>query len=83
MHEVSQQRMTTQEAMQEILDRFQGLESGATLLFRDLFPGHPPRDRVIALFMGILELMRIRALRVAQTAAFGEIRLSVTPAEDV
>ena len=28
VHEVSQQRMTTQEAMQEILDRFQGLEAG-------------------------------------------------------
>jgi len=82
IHEVSRRRMTTQEAMTEILDHFRDVEPGGSIRFRDLFPGHPTRDRVVALFMGILELVKLRALKVSQTVTFGEIRLSALPAEE-
>lgn len=81
VHEVERRRMTTPEAMEEILDRFRDAP-GDSLSFRDLFPEKPTREKVIALFMGLLELVRIRAIRVAQSVAFGEIRLFATPAED-
>lgn len=82
VHEVSQKRMTTQEAMTEILDRFQGLEAGQTLAFRDLFASPPSRDRIVALFMGLLELVKLRAIKVMQTTPFGEIRIAATASED-
>lgn len=81
VHEVTRRRMTTPEAMADILDRFAELPPGAAILFRDLFAGAPQRDRVVALFMGILELIRIRAIRVTQDVAFGEIHILATPAE--
>ena len=82
IHEVSRQRMTTQEAMGEVLERFSELEPGESMSFRDLFVGVPTKDRIIALFMGILELMRIRAIKVKQSVEFGEIRLEALPREE-
>ncbi len=82
IHEVTRNRMTTQEAMSELLEYFEEIEPGESLSFRELFPPHPTRDRVVALFMGILQLMHIKAIKVVQSVAFGEIRISATPMED-
>ena len=76
------EKMTTQEAMSELLEHFEGVEPGKSLAFRELFPPNPTRDRVVALFMGILQLMHIKAVRVVQSVTFGEIRISATPVED-
>ncbi len=81
VHEVSRQRMTTTEAIAELLERFESLKPGEALPFRDLFPGRPQKQRVIALFMGLLELVKMRAIRIRQDAAFGDIRISPTAGE--
>jgi len=44
--------------------------------FDDLFPEHPTKAEVVTLFMAILELLRLRRLRIRQTRVFGEILLS-------
>ncbi|PLX41300.1 MAG: segregation/condensation protein A [Deltaproteobacteria bacterium] len=82
IHEVSRHRMTTQEAMTELLERFSGAEKGDRVSFRSLFTGAKTKDRLIALFMGLLELVRMRAIKVEQPVAFGEIIIVATPAEE-
>ncbi|TLN26432.1 segregation/condensation protein A [bacterium] len=82
IHEVSRQRMTTQEAMSELMERFIGLKAGESLEFRELFAGPPRRDRIVALFMGLLELVRMRAVRIWQPVAFGEIRIMPVSGEE-
>ncbi len=74
VEEVVRQRISLREAMQDILDQFRRV-SGAGLSFRELFPPRPPRERLVATFLALLELVRLRAVRVVQAAPFGEIRL--------
>jgi segregation and condensation protein A len=83
VHEVAQQRMTTQEAIIELLEHFEGLEEGVSIRFRDLFPRRPKRARIVALFMGVLELIRMRAISFKQANAFGEIRVFVSNNEEI
>lgn len=83
VHEVSRQRMTTTEAIHELLENFEGLSPGDSLAFRDLFAGKMNKSRVIALFMGILELIKMRAVKVRQINAFGEIRIYPTQGEEI
>ena len=82
VHDVFRERISIQEAIQEILDQFDGLPPGAGLSFRDLFPPRPSRGRVVATFLALLELVRLRALRVVQVVPFGELRLYVSPPEE-
>ena len=51
------------------------------MAFRELFPPRPTRDRVIATFLALLELVRVRAIRVMQVATFGELRVYAVPTE--
>ncbi|MBI5016983.1 MAG: segregation/condensation protein A [Deltaproteobacteria bacterium] len=81
VHDVARQRVSIQEAIQEILDHFQQLPPGMGLSFRDLFPPRPSRDRIVATFLALLELIRLRAARVQQVEAFGEIRIQPVPPE--
>jgi len=82
VHEVVRQRVSIQEAIQDVLEHFQRLPAGMGLSFRDLFPPRPSRGRVVATFLALLELVRLRAIRVAQVAPFAEIRVYAVPTED-
>ena len=81
VHQVARQRISLQEAMSEVLDHFAHLPAGMGVSFRELFLPRPTRDRVIATFMALLELMRVRAIRVMQVATFGELRVYAVPTE--
>lgn len=83
VEDVARQRVSIQEAIEEILDRFESLPPGSGVSFRDLFPSRPTRDRVVATFLALLELIRLRAVRVQQAAAFGEIWIQSIPATEV
>jgi segregation and condensation protein A len=78
-HEIVRERLSIQDAMQNILDQFQRLPQGMGVSFRELFPPRPSRDRVVATFLALLELVRLRALRVVQVAAFSELRVYAVP----
>ncbi|TAL16376.1 segregation/condensation protein A [bacterium] len=82
IHEVSRDRMTTQEAMTELLDRFRLLGDGESIEFHELFSGPPRRDRIVALFMGLLELVKMSAIKIWQPVAFGEIRIMAVSIEE-
>jgi segregation and condensation protein A len=79
MHEVVRERISIQDAIHEILDQFELLPPGQGVSFRDLFPPRPTRQRIVATFLALLELVRLRALRVVQVAAFGELRVYPVP----
>ncbi|NTU60312.1 MAG: segregation/condensation protein A [Deltaproteobacteria bacterium] len=83
VEDVARQRVSIQEAIEEILDRFEGLAPGSGVSFRELFPARPTRDRIVATFLALLELIRLRAVRVQQAAAFGEIWIQSIPAAEV
>jgi len=62
-----------------ILER---LRDFGPLLFSDLFDELPSRQDVIAAFMALLELMRIRTIRARQKHPSGDIRLVLNQSED-
>jgi segregation and condensation protein A len=82
VHEVTRQRMTTPEAMTEVLDLLAKVEEGGSVTFRSLFPGKPTKDRIIAIFMGLMELIRLRAVKFSQPVEFGDIYLMPPAAQE-
>jgi len=79
VHEVTRERLSAKDVMEEILSAFEDLPEGMSLSFWDLFPPRPTKDRIVATFLAILELVRLRAIRVVQAAAFGELRIYSVP----
>ena len=65
VHEVLRETLTVQDRMIHVLDLLRGHAAG--LLFEDLLAdGQVTRQRVVLTFLAILELTRIRALRIVQ-----------------
>lgn len=81
VHEVTRERLSAKDAMEEILNNFQGLPEGMSLSFWELFPPRPTKERIVATFLAILELVRLRAIRIVQVAAFGELRIYAVPSD--
>lgn len=75
---VEREAISMEEMIRRLLER---LPSGATLGFVDLFDGASDRPTVIVTFLAILELVRLRKLRVFQQRMFGPIRVT-RPAEE-
>ena len=80
--DVVRQRISIQEVIQEVLDQLRGVPAGIGISFRDLFPPRPGRARLVATFLALLELLRLRAVKVFQGAAFGEIRLHAVEGDE-
>ncbi len=55
------------------------LSEGTTILFEELFAGQATRGEVVATFLALLELVRLRHLVVEQESGFGCIRLMRRP----
>ena len=56
------------------------LENRPSIRFEELFPGGAGRPEVIVTFLALLELIRLRLVRVEQTQRFGPIRIQKAPA---
>lgn len=82
VQDVARERISIQEAIQSILDQFGALPPGMGISFRELFPPRPARDRVIATFLAVLELVRLQAIRVLQVVPFGDLRVFAIPVEE-
>ena len=52
------------------------IASGVSLKFTELFANVASRTEVVVTFLAVLELIRLKQLRVTQTGEFGEIELS-------
>ncbi len=79
VHEVLRETLTVQDRMIHVMDLVRGHAAG--LLFEDLLTdGQVTRQRVVLTFLAILELTRIRALRIMQSLAedgrlYGPVRV--------
>lgn len=69
-HEVGAERISIADRINAILELLQGKES---VTFEELFTDFLTREYVIATFLAILELCKLRTLRVAQVTSFGTI----------
>lgn len=69
-HEVGAESITIAERINDILSRLEGKES---LLFEDLFPETFTRDYYIASFLAVLELCKLKMIRVVQANRYGSI----------
>ena len=66
--------------IREILDV---LESRSSVAFSDLFPVGANRKALVVTFLALLELIRLKQVRVAQPANFGEIHINKITDNDI
>ncbi len=69
-HEVGAESITIAERINEILSQLEGKES---LVFEELFPEHFNRDFLIATFLAVLELCKLKTIKVVQANRYGSI----------
>lgn len=75
-HEIVLDRITVEERIQEILSLFK--EEKKSIAFHLLFPEGASRRMIIVTFLAILELVKMKWIRVYQVAPFETIRISPT-----
>ena len=72
LHEVIRERISIAQKISELMSRMREVES---LSFEQLFTAVTSRAEVIALFLALLELIRLRILRAEQVDALGPIHI--------
>ena len=70
--EVTIEKISVKDKMVEIL---KGLKEKQQIIFQSLFDELSTKYEIIVTFLAILELMRLRAVRVFQVHPYGEIRV--------
>jgi len=73
-HDVTLERITVEEKMEEILSLLQ--RENRTVAFHLLFPAEAPRRALVVTFLAILELVKMSRIRLFQLAPFETIRIS-------
>ena len=68
------ERMTVEEKVQEILSLLQ--KEKRSLAFHRLFPEQASRRMIVITFLAILELVKMKLVRIFQASPFETIRLS-------
>ena len=71
-HEILEERFTVSDKIEEILYT---LRDRLEMIFSELFANAGSRAEVVVTFLALLELIRMKRLKVQQTEAFGEIRV--------
>jgi len=72
IHEITVDRITLQDKIHELLER---LSSAESLSFEDLLAPETTRRGMVLSFLALLELARLRVVRVMQVTSFGTIRI--------
>ncbi len=75
-HEIIEEKFTVSDKIEEILYT---LQSRAEIIFSELFAKASSRTEIVVTFLALLELIRLKRLKVRQEQAFGEIRLIRVP----
>ena len=70
--EIIEERYTVSDKIEEILYT---MRERATILFRELFAAAASRAEVVVTFLALLELIRLKRLKVRQEQSFGEIQV--------
>jgi len=71
-HEILEERFTVSDKIEEILYT---LRDRSEMIFSELFANAGSRAEVVVTFLALLELIRMKRLKVLQAEAFGEIRV--------
>ena len=71
-HEVPEDGKTVEQRIEEILGR---VAEGESLQFEDLFPSSESKAGMILTFLALLELIRLKRIRIYQRGMFGPIRV--------
>jgi len=74
VHEVALETITLEEKIQEILSFLQ--KEQRSMVFHTLFPEQASRRMIVVTFLAILELVKMKAIRIFQAAPFETIRVS-------
>jgi segregation and condensation protein A len=77
-HEVSFDRLSISERIQQLCDRFAGRSS---CLFDELFDGQRTRFDLVITFLALLEMTRLKMTRIYQADAEGEIHIELAVTE--
>jgi segregation and condensation protein A len=72
VREIGREEVSVVQKMNEILDM---LEAKEFLLFHEIFRGPRNKANLLATFLGMLELAKLRSVGLRQTALFAEIRI--------
>ena len=72
-HEITGDSISITDRINLILER---LESAASITFESLFEGVRTREALVVTFLALLELARLRAVKVMQVDEFGTIRIA-------
>ena len=78
VHEITVDKITLQEKIHELLERISGVDS---IGFEELLSPETTRRGLVLSFLALLELVRLRIVRVLQVAAFGSIRIEKAVSE--
>ncbi|MDD5232128.1 MAG: segregation/condensation protein A [Syntrophales bacterium] len=70
--EIDLERISLSDRIQNILER---LQQSGNMLFQDVIGESPTRKMIIYSFLAVLELMKLRIIRVFQVDPFGAIRI--------
>lgn len=79
VHEVLPDRIRVADRMMEMLDL---LSARKSMLFEDFFERAPSRQEIVATFLALLELVRMRVIQAFQAEPFGPIHLKLLVEED-
>jgi segregation and condensation protein A len=71
-HEIEREKKSVEERMQELLAL---LQEGASLEFLELFAAEETKAALILTFLALLELIRLKLVKVYQRGLFGPIRV--------
>ncbi|MBX7115974.1 MAG: segregation/condensation protein A [Myxococcaceae bacterium] len=72
-HEVVRERLSLSEAIHRLAEK---LRANHTISFSDLFEGQKVRSQIIITFLGLLEMCKLKLIRVFQVEETQEIRVS-------
>ncbi|WP_432820920.1 segregation and condensation protein A [Trichloromonas sp.] len=78
-HEVTFEQLSVTERINQILSQLAGKEN---LSFADLFTPSPSRHEIVVSFLAMLELVKLRMVRLLQNSRFGTIWLFPAVADD-
>jgi len=74
VHEVILEHLSVEDKIKEILNLLE--KENRSMTFHRLFPDHSPRRVVVVTLLAILELVKMKRIRIFQLAAFETIRIS-------
>lgn len=80
VYEIAREEISIVQKINEILDK---LEADEQIIFNELFAGVPNRQVIIATFLALLELIKLKLVQARQMNIFEEIRIYRTPGSTV